>query len=200
MSDSVRPHRQQPTRLRSPWDSPGKNTGVGCHFLLDQGKYLSMYFYFSYTFLSSTIPIVSRVNKCTTAILKLKLFKVPLSHTVLDLSSLTEDTRLFIIGTISIVTDSSLAIPCLVMNTTTALKHSVYHTSNFAYACMHAKSFQLCPTLCNSMDCSLSGSSVHGTLQARILGFHALLQGIFPIQGSNPCLFCSCTGRQVLYH
>ena len=34
MSDSVRPHRQQPTRLPHPWDSQGKNTGVGCHFLL----------------------------------------------------------------------------------------------------------------------------------------------------------------------
>ena len=34
MSDSVRPHRQQLTRLPSPWDSPGKNAGVGCHFLL----------------------------------------------------------------------------------------------------------------------------------------------------------------------
>ena len=34
VSDSVRPHRQQPTRLCRPWDSPGKNTGVGCHFLL----------------------------------------------------------------------------------------------------------------------------------------------------------------------
>ena len=33
-SDSVRPHRRQPTRLPHPWDSPGKNTGVGCHFLL----------------------------------------------------------------------------------------------------------------------------------------------------------------------
>ena len=32
--NSVRPHRQQPTRLRRPWDSPGKNTEVGCHFLL----------------------------------------------------------------------------------------------------------------------------------------------------------------------
>ena len=30
----MRPHRRQPTRLRHPWDSPGKNTGVGCHFLL----------------------------------------------------------------------------------------------------------------------------------------------------------------------
>ena len=34
MSDSVRPQRWQPTRLPHPWDSPGKNTGVGCHFLL----------------------------------------------------------------------------------------------------------------------------------------------------------------------
>ena len=34
MSDSVQRHRRQPTRLPCPWDSPGKNTGVGCHFLL----------------------------------------------------------------------------------------------------------------------------------------------------------------------
>ena len=34
MSDSVRPHRWPPTRLLCSWDSPGKNTGVGCHFLL----------------------------------------------------------------------------------------------------------------------------------------------------------------------
>ena len=34
MSDSVGSHRRQPTRLPRPWDSPGKNTGVGCHFLL----------------------------------------------------------------------------------------------------------------------------------------------------------------------
>ena len=34
MSNSVRPHRWQPTRLPRPWDSPGKNTGVGCRFLL----------------------------------------------------------------------------------------------------------------------------------------------------------------------
>ena len=34
VSDSVWPHRRQPTRLPHPWGSPGKNTGVGCHFLL----------------------------------------------------------------------------------------------------------------------------------------------------------------------
>ena len=38
MSDSVRPHRRQPIRLPCPWDSPGKNTGVGCHFLLQRMK------------------------------------------------------------------------------------------------------------------------------------------------------------------
>ena len=34
MSDSVWPHKRHPTRLLCPWDSPGKNTGVGCHLLL----------------------------------------------------------------------------------------------------------------------------------------------------------------------
>ena len=41
MSDSVRPHRPQPTRLLCPWDSPGKNTGVSCHFLLQQKAIIS---------------------------------------------------------------------------------------------------------------------------------------------------------------
>ena len=74
MPDSVRPHRWQPTRLPRPWDSPGKNTGVGCHFLLQ---------------------------------------------------------------------------------------------------CMKVKSerevTQLCPTLSDTMDCSLPGSSAHGIFQARVL-------------------------------
>ena len=42
MYDSVRPQRQQPTRLPHPWDSPGKNTGVGCHFLLQCVKVKSL--------------------------------------------------------------------------------------------------------------------------------------------------------------
>ena len=43
MSDSVWPPRWQPTRLPHPWDSPGKNTGMGCHFLLQNMTY--RYFY-----------------------------------------------------------------------------------------------------------------------------------------------------------
>ena len=38
MSNSVRPRRRQPTRLPHPWDSPGKNTGVGCYFLFQCKK------------------------------------------------------------------------------------------------------------------------------------------------------------------
>ena len=79
VSDSVQPHRQQPTRLLCPWDSPGKNTGMGCHFLLQ---------------------------------------------------------------------------------------------------CMKVKSeseiTQLCPTLCNPVDCSPSGSSLHGIFQARVLEWVAI--------------------------
>ena len=79
VSDSVRPHRRQPTRLLCPWDSPGKNTGVGCHFLLQ---------------------------------------------------------------------------------------------------CMKGKSesevAQSCPTLCDPMDCSLPGSSIHGICQARVLEWGAI--------------------------
>ena len=46
---------------------------------------------------------------------------------------------------------------------------------------------QSCPTLCNSMDCSPPGSSVHGDSPDKNtgVGCHALLQGIFPTQGSN---------------
>ena len=59
-------------------------------------------------------------------------------------------------------------------------------------ACIPTKSLQSCPTLCDPMDCSLLGSSTHGDSPGRNIGVgcHALLQGIFPVQGSNPHLLC----------
>ena len=56
--------------------------------------------------------------------------------------------------------------------------------------CVHAKSLQSCPALCNSVDYSLLGSSLHGILHARILEWVAIsfYRGIFPTQGSNPHL------------
>ena len=44
MSDFVRPHRWQPTRLPCPWDSSGKNTGVGCHFLLQKSSDINLFY------------------------------------------------------------------------------------------------------------------------------------------------------------
>ena len=52
--DSVQPHRRQPTRLPRPWDSPGKNTGVGCHFL------------FQYMKVKSEVKSLSRVRLLVT--------------------------------------------------------------------------------------------------------------------------------------
>ena len=54
-------------------------------------------------------------------------------------------------------------------------------------------------TVYNPMDCSLAGSSVHGDLPGKSAGVdcHALLQGIFLTQGSNPYLLCFCLGRWV---
>ena len=78
MSDSAWPHKWQSTRFPRPWDSPGKNTGVGCHFLLQFMKVKS---------------------------------------------------------------ESEVA--------------------------------QSCPTLCNPMDCSLPGPSIHGIFQARVLEWGA---------------------------
>ena len=64
------------------------------------------------------------------------------------------------------------------------------HTHHICVLC--TESLQSCLTLCNATDYSLPGSSVHGILQAKNTGegCHALLQGIFPIQGLNPYLLC----------
>ena len=59
VSDSVRPQRRQPTRLRHPWDSPGKNTGVGCHFLLQCMKVKSE------SEVAQTCPTLSDLMDCS---------------------------------------------------------------------------------------------------------------------------------------
>ena len=57
---------------------------------------------------------------------------------------------------------------------------------------VHAKLLQLCPTLCDPLDCSPPCSSVHGDSPDKNIGVgcHAVLQGIFPTQGLNPRLLC----------
>ena len=60
----------------------------------------------------------------------------------------------------------------------------------------------LSPTLCESMDCSPPDSSVHGDSPGKNagVGCHALLQGIFLIQGWTSVFYILCIGRRVLYH
>ena len=94
---------------------------------------------------------------------------------------------------------------CVVLELYTALT-AVLHTHIYSiqnsvhtYACKHAKVLQPCPTLCDPMICSLSGSSVHGNSPDKNtgVGCHALLQGIILTQGLTPHLpHC----RPILYH
>ena len=86
-----------------------------------------------------------------------------------------------------------------------------YHLHFWGCWCLyvHAKSLGSFLTLCDPMDCSLSGSSVHGIHQAIILEWVAWRIPwcrrcrriyIFLTHRSNPCLLCLQTGRQILYH
>ena len=67
--------------------------------------------------------------------------------------------------------------------------------------CVHAKSLQLCPTLCDPMDCSPPGSSVHAVLQARILEWVAMPSSRGSAQPRDQTCISdiSSVGRQVLY-
>ena len=69
-------------------------------------------------------------------------------------------------------------------------------------ACMHAKSLQSCLILCDPIDCSPPGSSVHGILQARILESVAMpsSRGSSQPRDGVHVSYISCISRQVLYH
>ena len=68
--------------------------------------------------------------------------------------------------------------------------------------CLHAKLLQSYLTLCNPMDCSPPGSSVHEDSPGKNIGLgcHALPEGIFLTQRSNPHLLHPLHCRQILYH
>ena len=130
MSDSVLPHRWQPTRLPRPWDSPGKNTGVGCHFLLQCMKMKSeSEVAQSYTTLCDPVdcsPPGSSIHGIFQA-------------------------RVLEWGAIAF-----------------SACHEVQPKIQFSSVT------QSCPTLRDSMDCSLPGSSVHEIFQARVLEWGAI--------------------------
>ena len=144
MSDSVLLHRWQPTRLPRPWDSPGKNTGVGCHFLLQCMKVKSE------SEITYLCPTLSDPMDCS-----LPGFSV---HGIFQAR---------------VVEWVGIAFP------DTWLKSILYFITLFLSLviclCIHAKSLESCPTLCDPMDYSLPVSSVHEILQIRVLEWVTVL-------------------------
>ena len=71
-------------------------------------------------------------------------------------------------------------------------------TNSLIPKCVRA---QLCPTLCNPLDCSWPGSSIHGIFQARILAWSAIFfsRRPSPPRDRTRTSHVSCTGRQILY-
>ena len=72
-------------------------------------------------------------------------------------------------------------------------------TKPLGQSSVRAKSLQSCPTLCDPMDCSPAGSSVHGILQARILEWVAMPFSRGSFQPRDR-IQVSCISRQILYH
>ena len=83
--------------------------------------------------------------------------------------------------------------PALCTTPRYAPPRTIHHPDARSFVCYLCLFDESCPTLWDPMDCSPPGSSVHGDSTGKNtgVGCHALLQEIFPIQGSTPCLFTS---------
>ena len=185
----MRPHRRQPTRLPRPWDSPGKNPAVGCHFLLQCMKVKSQ------SEVAQSCPTLSDPMDCS----------LPGSsvHGIFQARVLEWGAIAF-----SILQPKSCFFPLLLYSRFSLLLLSHFSRvrlratpemaayqaphpwdspgkntgvgCHFLLQCMKVKSesevAQSCPTLSDPMDCSLPGSSVHGIFQARVLEWGAITQ------------------------
>ena len=149
VSDSVWPHRQQPTRLPHPWDSPGKNTGVGCHFLLQCMKVKSE------SEVTQSCPTHCDPMDCSLPGFSVcGIFQARVLVWVAIAFCFASHYK-------SILVKWKLKLlSCVQLFATSWTIWSEVRWSEVA---------QSCPTLCDPMDCSLPGSSLHGILQARVL-------------------------------
>ena len=108
MSDSGRPHRRQPTRLPRPWDSPGKNTGVGCHCLLRLHIIASSIF----SFMSGKSPTAFHIFQYLSSALFLMVHRILLWVCIAPFTSLTS-CLLLGLCTIFIITHNDMVINSL---------------------------------------------------------------------------------------
>ena len=142
VSDSVRPHRPQPTRLLCLWDSPGKNTGVGCHFLLQCMKVKS-----------ESEVAQSCLTLCD-----------PMDCS-LPGSSVHGIFQARVLEWVAVALAGLKTLNDLKPGQSKEKHRNKHQFSSVAQSCL---------TLCDPMDCSLPGSSVHGTSQARVLEWGAI--------------------------
>ena len=186
----MRPQRRQPARLPRPWDSPGKNTGVGCHFLLQLWKWKGKVKLLSRVGLFATPWTAAYQAPPSMGFSRQEYWSgvpLPSPHCSLDSSNpwypylaqgLCTSWLLILWGSAQSFFSKkpSLSIQCyhtLPLNFSTV--YFFYsHYPHLRLSCVQSKSLQSCPTLCNPMDCSLPGSSVHGILQIRMLESVAL--------------------------
>ena len=175
----MRPHGLQPTRLLRPRDSPGKNTGVGCHFLLQCMK----------------VESESEVTQSCLTLSDHTDYSLPGSSihgvfwaTVLEWGAIAFSVSFLVIIKCS---NQSYSVSMDSMkNNNNYKRHWIHihfsfsekwyklslflssqanHYIDILYYVLCAKPLHSCLTLCNPMDCTLPGSSAHGILQARVL-------------------------------
>ena len=155
MSDSLRPHESQHARPPCPWDSPGKNTGVGCHFLLRCMKVKSE------SEVAQSCPTLRDPMDCSPpgssvhGILQARILEWVAMHCSRGSSRPRDRTHV-----------SALAGRLF----TTVPSGNPIKLGNHAAA----KSLQSCLTLCDPIDGSPPGCPVPGILQARTLQWVAI--------------------------
>ena len=149
-------------KLLCPWDSPGKNTGVGCHFLL-QGIFLTQ----------GLNPHLLHLRHFQVGSWSLVPPGKPLAN-----GTWCQDGYHLVVNVrpheywVSHITLVYLEVHEYLLPLGPWSMFSNTYFTNFVYCCCFvAKS---CPTICNPMDCRPPGSSVHGFFPARILGWVAI--------------------------
>ena len=174
-SDSVCPHRRHPIRLPHPWDSPGKNPGVGCHFLLQCMRVKSE------SEVAQSCPTCSDPMDCSPPGSSVHgVFQARVLEWGAIAFSGTYTLLLLLLSRFSHV--RLCATPETAAHQAPRPWDSPGKNSgvscHFLFQCMKVKSesevIQLCPTCSDPMDCSPPGSSVHGIFQARVLEWGAI--------------------------
>ena len=167
------PHRWQPTRLPRTWNSPGKNTGVDCHFLLQSKKVKSQ------SEVTQSCPTLSDPMDCS---LPGSSVHGIFQARVLEWAPLPSPTgrenmtKHWLWN--HIILDSILACSPGTYSVAWVLELSCFK-SHLPYLLnkkerQEREVAQSCLTLCNPMDCSPPASSVHGIFQVRVLKWVAI--------------------------